>query len=147
MQKEEQSVNWYELWTKQSKDFFDTAEKNLKGAFENPEENITQIRQWMETLKTQWQFMELNHEQQKIYSNYWKIIEKMCNEASELMLKQWIQRAHDDNPIKDSRDLYELWLSCCQEIYAKSMHSESYRKAYGEMMNSMLNYWKAAIPK
>jgi len=145
------NTNWYELWTQQSKEFFESAEKNLKGLFTqeakiNPEEHIEQINKWLETLKKHWQFTALN-EQQKIHENYWKIMAKMCSDASDMMVKQWIQRGKENHPIENIRELYELWLNCCNEIYTKAMHSKSYQEAYGEFMNAAMHFWKSAQPK
>lgn len=143
--------SWFELWTTQSKMFFESANKNLKDLFEknaaiDPTKHMRQIQQWMDTLKTQWQFIELN-EQQKVYANYWKQMEKMCNDASEMMLQEWIKRSKEQDPIKNVRELYELWLNCCHEVYKKAMYSKSYQAAYGDMMNAAIKYWQSVMPK
>lgn len=145
------SNNWYELWMKQSKEFFETADKNLKdlfnkGAFVNPEDHLKQIQEWMDTLKNQWQFNQLN-DQQKAFENYWKTMMKMCNDASDMMLQEWIRRSRDQHPVKSIHELYELWLNCCHEIYQKSTHSKTYQETYGEFMNAAMKYWKSTMPK
>jgi Poly(R)-hydroxyalkanoic acid synthase subunit (PHA_synth_III_E) len=145
------NTNWYDLWMKQSKEFFDSADKNLKdvfghGAAANPEDHLKQIQQWLETLKNQWQFAQLN-EQQRAYETYWKSMMKMCSDASDKMLSEWIKRSHDNNPIKNVQELYELWLNCCHEVYQKAMHTKSHQEVYGEMMDAALKFWKSAIPK
>lgn len=145
------STNWYEVWMKQSKQFFETADKNLKGMFEkgssvNPEDHLKQIQQWLDNLKAQWQFTQLT-EQQRKYENYWKMMIHMCNEASELMLQEWIKRAHEPNPVKNIHDLYELWLNCCQKVYEKSMHTPHHQDFYGDYMNAVIQFWKSSIPK
>lgn len=143
-------TNWYDLWMKQSKEFFETADKNLQGVFgkgssANPEDHLKQIQQWLDVWKNQWQFTQLN-EQQKAFENYWKTMAKMCSDASDMMVAEWIKRSHEHNPIKNTRELYELWLSCCHEIYQKSTHSQAYQDTYGEFMNAALKFWKSAIP-
>lgn len=150
-EKNAQEINWYELWIKQSKDFFETAEKNLKdlfpqNGFAHPEEHLKQINDWLETLKNQWRFSQLN-EQQRVFETYWQATNKMYSEACDLMLAQWIQRSHEDNPVKNIRDLYELWLNCCQEIYKKSMSSKDFQQTYGDYMNAVLHFWKSAMTK
>lgn len=150
-EKSEFKNEWYDLWTKQSQEFFETADRNLKdmfgkNTFPNPEDHLKQIQKWLDSLKTQWQFTQLN-EQQKMYENYWKMMSKMCSDASDMMVNQWIKRNREHDPVKNTRELYELWLNCCQEIYEKSMHSESYQKAYGDFMNSAIKYWKSVTPK
>jgi hypothetical protein len=136
-------TNWYEMWMKQSKDFFSTAQENW---FKNPQDHLKQIEQWMDTLKNQWEYSQLTKEQ-KAYQEYWIMMTKMCNEASDLMLKEWIKRSHDNNPIKSIRELYELWLECCHEVYQKSLQSKTYQDAYAEFMNAAAKFWKSAIPK
>lgn len=143
--------NWYELWMNQSKAFFESADKNLKdvfgqGAGANPEEHLKQIQQWLETLKNQWQVTQLT-EQQKHYAEYWKTMSKMCSDANDMLLNQWIKRTREKHPIQNTHELYELWLNCCSEVYQKAMHSKSYQDAYGEFMNAALQFWKNAIPK
>lgn len=145
------NTNWYELWMKQSKEFFDSANKNLNelfgaNTFANPEDHLKQIQQWLDTLKSQWQFIQLN-EQQKAYENYWKSMAKMCTDASDLLLGQWIKRSQEQKPIKDVHELYELWLNCCHQVYEKSMQSKSYQETYSEFMQAALKFWKSTIPK
>lgn len=142
------NTNWYELWMKQSKNFFETANENLKDMFEkskyvNPEDHLKQINQWLEMLKNQWQFIQFT-EEQKRYQSQWM---EMCSDASDLMLKQWIKRAQEDNPVKNIRELYELWLNCCHEIYQKLLQSKAYQEPYGEFMNAAMKFWKLSMPK
>ncbi|MBX3708500.1 MAG: hypothetical protein KIT56_02370 [Gammaproteobacteria bacterium] len=143
--------NWYDIWMTQSREFFESANKNLKdifamGAAANPEEHMKQINLWLETLKNQWKFTQFN-EQQKAYEDYWKIMEKMYVDASHMMVQQWMQRTKEKSPIGNIRELYELWLYCCNEVYTKSMHSKSYQEAYGEFLNAAIHFWKSALPK
>lgn len=150
-EKFEFNTNWYDLWMKQSKEFFDSAEKNLQGMFKpgvqvNPQEHMEQINSWINSLKHQWQFTKLN-DQQKAYENYWNVMTKMCTDASDMMMKQWMQRSKDNNPVRSVRDLYELWLNCCNEVYRSAMHSKSYQEAYGEFMNAAIHFWKSSLPK
>lgn len=143
--------NWYDLWMKQSKEFFDSAEKNLKGmfnpeAYANPQDHIKQINEWLDTMRNKWQVNQLN-EQQKAFENYWKIMFKMFNEASDKMVNLWMQRSTGNNPVKNVRELYELWLNCCNEVYKNAMQSKSYQETYGEFMNAAIHYWKSTLPK
>lgn len=144
-------ANWYDLWTKQSKEFFETAEKSLKqvfdkDAYKHPEDYMAQINQWQATMKHYWQVMQLN-EQQKAAENYWKWMMKMCSEASDRMVDEWMKRAKKKDPVKNIHELYELWLNCCHEVYQQSTNTASYQKAYGDMMNSALEFWKSALKK
>lgn len=147
----ENNINWYEIWMNQSKAFFETADQNLKGifsdtTFSNPEEHLKQIHQWLENLKQQWEFSQLPDEQ-KAYHLFWQMLTNMFNEASDLMLKQWIKRTEENNPIKNIRELYELWLDCCHEIYQRSLRTKAYQDTYGEFMNSAFKFWQSALSK
>lgn len=149
--KAEFDKNWYDVWMKQSTEFFEIADKNLKDMFAkntpvNPENHMKQVQQWLDMWKNHWQSTILN-EKQKTLENYWKIMAKMCNDASDLMVEEWTKRAREQNPVKNIHELYELWLNCCNEIYQKSTHTKSYQDAYGEFMNAALDFWKSAIPK
>lgn len=145
------NTDWYDLWMKQSKGFFESAEQNLKGmfttdAYNHPQDHMQQINEWMEKLKKQWQFTPLD-EKQNAYINYWKVMTKMCTDASEMMVNQWMQRSKENNPVKNIRELYEMWLNCCNQVYGNAMHSKSYQETYGEFMNAAINFWKSALPK
>lgn len=144
-------TNWYELWMKQSKEFFESADKNLKEIFgkhsiANPEEHLKQVEQWLETLKKQWESSQLTKEQ-KAYQEYWKMMAKMYSDASDMMLQEWIKRSHHDNAIKNIRELYELWIQCCHSVYQKSLQSNAYQEAYGDFMNAAIKFWKDMITK
>ena len=145
------NTNWFELWMKQSKEFFESADKNLKNVFDKdsigkPEEHLKQINEWLETLKKQWEFTQLTAEQ-KAYQTYWKMMSDMCKEASDKMVEQWIKRSHDKDPIKNVQELYELWLSCCHDVYQKWLKSKAYQDVYTEFMNAALKFWKDSVPK
>ena len=143
-------INWYDLWMKQSKYFYESADKHLKdmfakGALGNPEDHLKQVNEWLETLKKQWQFANLS-EEQKAFANYWQTMSKMCSDGADLMMQQWIKRFQDKDPIKNTHELYELWLSCCHEVYQKSLQTKSYQDTYGEFMNTAMKFWKSYTP-
>lgn len=144
------NANWYEIWMKQSREFYETAEKNFKDTFGkggmNPEEHMEKIRQWQETLRNTWQFNQLN-EQMKPYEKYWNEMAQMCNQAAEKMVQVWIKRSQENDPVKSVRELYDIWLDCCNEIYKKAMQSQQFQQAYGEFMNAALKFWKTTTPK
>src|SRR5438445_7066254 len=109
------NTNWYEVWMKQTKEFFDGSASNLTELFTpnaqfKPEDQLNQMNAWLNTLKEQWKFTQPN-EQQKAHEKYWQAMSTMCMQASDLMVKQWLQRAKEDKPIKNVRELYELWLN------------------------------------
>jgi hypothetical protein len=143
--------NWYDLWTQQSKSFFESAEKNLKGVFDQggtvkPEDHMQQINSWLDSLKNQWQGHGMM-DQQKVYEHYGRMMNKMCTDATDMMMQQWMQRSHQSNPVQNVRELYELWLNCCNEVYSKGMHSKEFQDAYGDLMNATINFWKSMMQK
>lgn len=152
MNKEDRShfdANWYDLWMKQNKAFFESAEKNLKEMFESnefahPEEHLKQINAWLDTLKHQWDFSQLTKEQ-KVYQEYWKNMAALCTEASEKMVQEWMKRGSEHHPIKNINELYELWLHCCQNAFQQSLQKKAYQEAYSDFMNSALKIWKSTV--
>jgi hypothetical protein len=141
-------LQWYEQWMQQSKTFFESANANLGNVFTqgktpNPEDHLTAIQQWLEMLKTQWSEAIPTNEQASGNMN-WKVMSQMCQEAANMLLEQWIKRTKSQEPINNVRDLYELWLQCCQSVYQKSLRTESFQTAYGEWMNAALKWWRPA---
>ena|SRR3990167_10455630 len=144
-------TDWYALWMKQSKIFFDTANENLQDIFTTeklirPEEHLAQIQNWMENLNRQWGVHQ-PADDQEAYQAYWRMMARMCNDASALLLDQWMQRSREDNPIKTIRELYELWLSCCHDVYQRSVRSKNYQDMYGDLMNASIKFWQSVTPK
>lgn len=142
--------NLYRVWMKQSEQFYESANQNLKFMFDqksfNPEDNLKAVNKWLEILKQQWQFAQLT-EEQKPFANYWALMSKMCNEATDKMLHEWIKRSRSQNPITSIHDLYELWLDCCHEIYKKSLDSKAYQDAYSDFVNAAFKFWESYVPK
>lgn len=145
------TTDWYSLWMQQSKDFFESANENLKTFFDqgkpfNPEENMKIVQEWMDKVKEQWQVIPLN-EQQRAYEPYWMWMTKMCNDAMDRMVQEWINRSRENNPVDNIRDLYEMWLKSCRDVFDHAMRSKNYQQAYGDMMNAALKFWQTSVPK
>lgn len=139
------SLNWYDFWMQQSQTFFSSADEHLKdlfakNTFVNPEMHTKQIQQWLDALKIQWQFAELTKEQQK-FQEYWQMMAALYTEATEKMMEEWKSRTEDNNPITSTRELYELWLNACHEVYQKALKSKGYQDVYAEWMNATLKFW------
>lgn len=142
--------DWQKLWISQSKEFFESAEKNLKDIFNaktfNPEEQMDQIQEWIESFKKQWEMSTLTTEE-KAYRAYMKVMTEVYNNAANLLQKNWIKRIKNQKPITNVRELYELWLDCCQEVYEEALRSKAYQEAFTEFMNSAFKLWKSSITK
>lgn len=150
-EKAEGYANWYDLWTKQSKEFFASADENLKNLFVqdnylHPEEHLKKITEWLHTLKNQWSFMQFPDDQDN-NAIYWKQMNRMYHEASDLMIEQWIKLTRSHKPIRNVRELYHLWLNCCQEIYQKTLNTHAYQEKYGDLMNAAFYFWKNNMPQ
>lgn len=144
-------TNWYEHWLNQCKEFFISADKNLKEifteeAFLHPEENLQRMRDWVRFLKSQWDIANLTNEQ-KTQLMYWQMLYQMYNNAADLLIDHWLKRTRENNPIKSTHELYELWLDCCREVYEQSLRSKAYQDAVSEFMNTMFKAWKTSIPR
>lgn len=132
----------YDIWLKQSQEFFKSAETHLKNMFAtdqpfNPEEHLQDIQQWLATLKSQWQ-------QQQV-AEYWQRAVSLCNDVADLMLKEWIKRTQQNEPIHNIRELYELWIHCCHEVYENAMQTKAYQETFGKFMNDALKFWSHSV--
>ncbi|HLB41910.1 MAG TPA: poly(R)-hydroxyalkanoic acid synthase subunit PhaE [Gammaproteobacteria bacterium] len=143
----DKQVDWYALWIKQSKTFFEASEKNFNGLFDKQtslgsEEQVQLMRQCLDIFKQQWEFMQLT-EEQKAHQVYLRLLKKMYSDASELMFDQWSNRLKQENPIKNINELLDLWLHCCQATYQNMLHSQSFQEAYNDWMNAALRFWES----
>lgn len=140
-------TDWYNVWLKQSRTFYESANQHLQGMFDkntevNPEEHTKKIQVWLESLKKQSDFSQLT-DNQKIFIDYWQGVAKTYNEACDMLLQEWIKRSKENDPVKNIKELYEMWLNCCQAIYQQSLQNQSYQNAYGEFMNAAMTFWKS----
>lgn len=150
--KTNQTTDWYELWMQQSKTFFDSAHEQLKkfqekDLFSDPKKHSAEIEEWVKQLQELWETKIPPHDDNNPYEKYWHLMQTMCNEATELMVKEWMQRSSHQNKITSIRELYELWLDCCQEVYNKTTRDKIYQDAYGEFLNAAFDYWQTILPK
>lgn len=140
--------NMYELWMDQSREFFTTADEYLKNMFSknmsvDPEENIERIQSWLKVMKQNWNTTQSEKDQK----DYWQAMTKICNEAADLMLQEWIRLGRDNKPVNSIQDLYQLWMRCCSDVYQRSLLTKNFQDAYGDFMNTAFNFWNNAVPK
>jgi hypothetical protein len=143
------SQAWYELWMQQSTQFFESAQTHLQSLFSqtetlDPEKCQQQIQQWLTIMKQQWAMAASTVQPQ--YQPYTNMMISVCTSAADLLMNEWKRRAKSENPVTDIRELYELWLDCCQTEYKKALHTASVHEAYSDMLNSALKIWKTAMP-
>lgn len=141
---------WFDLWQQQSKLFFSSVQQQMGDLFAHgtpdPQAHAPQIQAWIDALKNLWKANEM-HQYQKEQKKFWKMIEKMCIDATDQLLKEWQQRALSQQPINNVRDLYELWLSCCHQQYQETLRKKAYQAAYGDYMQQMLKAWNQFTPR
>ena len=140
-------TDWYNVWLKQSRAFYESADQNLQGMFNNktpinPEEHLEQIQAWLASMKNQWDFSQLS-DNQKIFADYWQGVAKTCNEACDLLLQEWIKQSKEKKAIRSIKELYDMWLNCCQTIYQQSLQTKAYQESYGDFMNAAMTFWKS----
>lgn len=138
--------NWYEIWMNQSKAFLASAEANLSQLFNgkspvDPLEHMQQIQAWLSALQSQWNVMNVGKTPDNFHS-YWQQMGALSQQATDEMMKEWVKRTKSNQPITNIQELYQLWLDCCHEVYAKAIRSADYQKMYGEFMNAALKLWK-----
>lgn len=140
------AIDWYTFWTKQCKSFLLVAEKDLHKFFTStdcldPEKHLDQIYAWLETLKKQLDLAQ-SKEENEDFQFYWEIMAPLYQQASDLLIKEWIKRGRVKNPLRYVHELYGLWLDCCTITYQKSLQSKTYQETYSELMNAALNFLK-----
>lgn len=140
-------TDWYSIWLNQSRAFYESANQHLQKLFEtqqefNPEEHADQVKAWLESMKKQWDFTNLSKNQGD-FAQYWQSIAQVSAEASDMLLQEWIKRAREHNPVKSTKELYEMWLNCCQSIYQESLKNEQYHHNYSDFVNTAMKFWKS----
>lgn len=146
----EEEKDWVEVWMKQSQIFNDIANQQLKHFFEqghylHPEKHMEVINHWLDELKKQWHFSPFGNHLDS-YEKYHKLMLEMMSKSSQLLLQRWMAIAKTDQPVSNIRDLYELWLSCCHDVYSEEMHTKAYQDVYSEWMNNVVRFWKSMMP-
>ena len=63
------------------------------------------------------------------------------------MMREWIKRTNDNNPVKNIQELYDLWLNACHEMYQDLLKSKNYQATYSEFMNKALKFWESTTKK
>jgi hypothetical protein len=146
---DDQAKEWSNIWMQQSKLFNEIAKEQLQyffdqGHYKQPDKHMDVIHEWLSILTKQWNFSPYN-EQLKSYEQYTNLMNDMMLKTSQMLLDRWIAIAKTNQPINNVRDLYELWLSCCHDVYSETMHTKAYQDVYGELMNQTLQFWKTMM--
>lgn len=128
-----QSQPNYDFWLQQSKMFYENLnalQDFFKHDYSNPNLHQEQINLWLDALKKQAQ--SLNKEQAQ---TEWQMMNRIMLKAADLMVTTWLNRAKEDNPVKSTQELYQLWLNNCQDMYQKSWAETNAPDAYKQWIN------------
>jgi len=90
-----------------------------------------QTESWRELAAAQVECRRLEQELQSVLT-------RVQAEALALLEERVRGRSDTDAPIATYRDLYDLWVECGEQVYAKVAHSESYAKLQAELGNATM---------
>ena len=68
------------------------------------------------------------------------VLTRVQSEALALLEEKVRERAQTAKPIASFRDLYDLWVDCGEQVYAKVAHSESYSRLQAELGNATMRF-------
>lgn len=92
-------------------------------------------REWQEQIQTHGRLLL---EYQRSYQQYAAGFARFglqCVEQFEAVLKK---RAEEGNVIGSTRELYDLWVDCCEAAYARYVSTEEYSELHGRLVNSLM---------
>jgi class III poly(R)-hydroxyalkanoic acid synthase PhaE subunit len=69
---------------------------------------------------------------------YTQIYSKAGIDTLERLSKKIIDRAEKGGEIKSLREIYDLWVDCCEEAYNDIVFTEEYQDAYGSLVNTLM---------
>jgi Poly(R)-hydroxyalkanoic acid synthase subunit (PHA_synth_III_E) len=68
------------------------------------------------------------------------VLTRVQSDALSLLDEKVREREHSGAPIASFRDLYELWVNCGEEVYAKVAHSDSYARLQAQLGNATMRF-------
>jgi len=86
---------------------------------------------WRELLAAQAECQRLEHELRAVLA-------RVQADALDLLGKRLRERDQQHKPITQYRELYDLWVECGEQVYAKVAHSPSYGKLQAELGNAAM---------
>lgn len=76
---------------------------------------------------------------QKAYQKYSSFFVEVNKETLDCMRDSLLARAQGDEvPISSVRELYNLWVDCGEQVYARSVLTDDYSKMHGEIINALM---------
>lgn len=86
---------------------------------------------WRELATAQ---VECQHLEQELRA----VLMGVQNDALNLLQKRVDERVRNNQPIATYRDLYDLWVECAEQVYAKVAHSDAYSKLQAQLGNASM---------
>lgn len=84
--------------------------------------------------QTQYQsLMQAVMDYQEAMAEYSLFFSSMGEKSAKLL-----QQKIGDSPVESARQLYDTWVSCCEELYAEDVTTEDYTKLHGRLVNSLM---------
>ena len=68
------------------------------------------------------------------------VLTRVQAEALALLEEKVRERSASATPIASFRDLYDLWVECGEQVYAKVAHSDSYAKLQAQLGNATMRF-------
>ncbi|WP_006788000.1 class III poly(R)-hydroxyalkanoic acid synthase subunit PhaE [Thiorhodospira sibirica] len=75
---------------------------------------------------------------QRASQDYQNNLAKAGMRSVDIFKKRLDKLAKDDKPINSTRQVFNVWVDACEEVYAEYALSEEYTKLYGGMVNSLM---------
>lgn len=90
-----------------------------------------QVAVWQELASIQAECQQLGQQLREV----WVDVQR---KALELLDERVRQRREQQEPVSSYRQLYDLWVECAEQIFAKVAHSDAYSKLQAELGNATI---------
>jgi polyhydroxyalkanoate synthase subunit PhaE len=92
-------------------------------------------REWQEQAQ---RGVRLLLDYERALQEYTQLLSKAGIDTLERLSKKVIDRAKKGGEIKSLREIYDLWVDCCEEAYNDIVFTEEYQDAYGHLINALM---------
>jgi polyhydroxyalkanoate synthase subunit PhaE len=77
---------------------------------------------------------------ERALQEYMQIHSKASIDTLERLSKKVIVRAEQGEEIKSLREIYDLWVDCCEEAYNDIVFTKEYQDVYGSLVNALMAF-------
>jgi polyhydroxyalkanoate synthase subunit PhaE len=92
-------------------------------------------REWQEQAQ---RGVRLLLDYERALQEYTQLLSKASIDTLERLSKKVIDRAEKGGEIKSLREIYDLWVDCCEEAYNDIVFTKEYQDAYGNLVNALM---------